>query len=173
MLNISVFAEENAKTTNNYNIKLDTESEINNALNEIKSDNNDTYKYLSHLKETNSTQFKSRLYNAYFSLKHKKETEKKIPLRELGYREKVKLSDKKINDLIILYKKSKDETKKTMIKNDIKNAAEERYLIELTRKEKQYERENNRLLKMKKQIENFKNSKDTYIRRIITKTSSY
>lgn len=141
---------------------LNTPQEIEIAMNAMKSDDPEIYNYLAHLKSNQAPDFKQRLHNHYFAYLQKKEMNARIPVRELGYREKIKLSDKQIK---LLQEKLSmaDHNQKDQILKQINNASVERYQIELERKEKQIAREQKRLDKQNAKLERFKKNKNAFI----------
>lgn len=153
-------------------INLESEKEINSALEEIKLFDSTQYQALVNLKQSNSKDFKSRLYNYYYILKYNEKAIKALPKRHLGYRELVKISSKKLSDLNIKYKNSKSLDEKSQIESEIKAEALNRFQIELFRHVLQIVFMEQELNNSKEKLKDFEKNETKFVDGIITKTKS-
>ena len=150
-------------------IQLNTEEEINTALNKIKRDDAPYYEKLVGLQEKKPEEFKKLLYNRYYSLLHKEKMLARKKNRIKGYRELLSESESKFADLKKKYKELKNEEEKAKLKPEIKKAAEERFQIELdfislrSQKAKAYYE------MLQNKTAEFEKNKDKYVERIVNK----
>ncbi|OVE73346.1 hypothetical protein BVX93_01825 [bacterium B13(2017)] len=151
---------------------FNTEEEINQALNEIKAKDENSYTKLVELKKNNDPQFKSRLIGKYFALKRKEMFKKSNVNRKNRYSSRRIHANKKLNDLNKAYKDAKTDEEKTKIKKQIEEEALVVFTAELERRKKQIERTQKLIDQQKKRLETFEKDKDKYIERIVTKTTS-
>ncbi len=150
-------------------VQLNTEEEINTALNKIKRDDPPYYEKLVGLQEKKPEEFKKLLYNRYYSMLHKEKMLARKKNRIKGYRELLSESESKFMDLKKKYKELKNMEEKTKLKAEIIKVAEERFQIELdfiklrTQKAKAYYE------MLHNKSEEFEKNKDKYVDRIVNK----
>lgn len=150
-------------------VQLNTEEEINTALNKIKRDDPPYYEKLIGLQEKKPEEFKKLLYNRYYSMLHKEKMLARKKNRIKGYRELLSESEFKFTNLKKKYKELKNEEEKVKLKAEIKKVAEERFQIELdfinlrSQKAKAYYE-----MLQNKSVE-FEKNKDRYVDRIVNK----
>ena len=150
-------------------VQLNTEEEINVALNKIKRDDPPYYEKLVGLQEKKPEEFKKLLYNRYYSMLHKEKMLSRKKNRIKGYRELLSESESKFMDLKKKYKELKNMEEKNKLKLEIKKVAEERFQIELdfiklrTQKAKAYYE------MLQNKSDEFGKNKDKYVDRIVNK----
>ncbi len=154
-------------------INLDSEEQIQKSMEEIRSVNHEDFKTLDQLRAAKSPQFKSKLYSNLYALRLKQKMDALIPKRELGYYEKIKESDKRVEYLISLYLKITKPEEKVQWEKRLKEAAEQRFLVEVEMKQSQIAMLEKRILEEKKSLSDFETQKERYISRFISKTKAH
>ena len=174
-LNFILYAQSatNESKEGNIVIKLDSKAEIQQAMDEIKVVNLKDFNYLEQLRSSNDPQFKSKLHNSFYALKQKQKMELTIPKRELGYYEKVKESEKRVEYILSLYAKITKPEERNQWEKRLQEAAEQRYLIEVEMKQSQIKNLENRIGIDKKSLSDFEAHKKKYISSFISKTKAH
>lgn len=163
---------QNVKQENTIDINLDSEKQILQAMEEIKSANLEDYKILEQQMLVKDPEFKARLHNRLYALRHKQRMDAIIPKRDLGYHEKIKESSKRVEYLLSLYPRLTKPEEKIQWEKRLQEAAEARFLIEVEFKKKQMERLEKQLDDVKKSLAVYESKKDEYISRFVSKTKS-
>lgn len=153
----------------NIKVQLNTEEEINTALNKIKRDDPPYYEKLVGLQEKKPEEFKKLLYNRYYSMLHKEKMLARKKDRIKGYRELLSESESKFSDLKKKYKESKNEEEKNKLKAELKKAAEERFQIELDFIKLRTEKSKIYYDMLQNKSAEFEKNKDKYIDRVVNK----
>ncbi|MBN2143268.1 MAG: hypothetical protein JW774_01460 [Candidatus Aureabacteria bacterium] len=149
-------------------ISLNSQTEINNALNEIKADSPKDYEELKEIQKKDQEEFKLKLHNRYYTLMHKKVLLQKMPPRTKGYRELVKESETGFAELKKRYNDA-DETAKSQVEDEIRQAAENRFSIELDYLKKKEERAKRYFDSLTLRREKFEKNKLKHVQRMITR----
>lgn len=149
-------------------INLNTDEEIEEALNILKEYNPKIFQTLKRLKSKDPSEFSKRLMNHYYTWIHTQVLIKNLPKKEPRYRKSVKESEILLNALSESYQKAND-SEKIALKEEIVKTAEKRYEIENKMNIQQLEQLKAILEKKSKEIRVFEKNKDIFINRIVTK----
>lgn len=150
-------------------VQLNTEEEINAALNKIKRDDPPYYEKLIGLQDKKPEEFKKLLYNRYYSMLHRDKMLARKNNRIKGYRELLSESESKFVDLKKKYKELKNEEEKTKLKAEIKKVAEERFQIELDFIELRAQKAKAYYEMLQNKSAEFEKNKDKYVDRVVNK----
>ncbi len=155
------------KTVKTIKISLESEKDVDDAMKMIKSDNEKLYGNLSALKKSNKKRFMQELRREYYNLVLRRKYQAVTPQRKKSGMELQRINEKKLRDLVKIFKKETDKVKKQTIEKEMVSIAaiifngkmqkEARYISGLKRKLK---------IVQGKYEHNIKN-KESYIKRIV------
>lgn len=157
--------------SNPIDIKLNTEQEITEALKTVQKADKPFYDKLMSLKQKDEKEFKSRLYNRYFTILQKEKLLAMKKPRVKGYRELVKDSEILFSGLRNRLKKSTDEAERAKIKSEIAKASEERFQMELNFLKYRANKAKAYSDVLQNKVSDFETKKAKYIERVANKNS--